>query len=70
MDHSASGSDALKAYASFRSVLVGWVDLVRAGEMLVEAGGGAYRVRFRGLLSMCGRVLSRTGLVCIYVSCW
>ena len=65
-----SGSEALKAYASFRSVLVGWVDLVRAGEMSVEGGGGEYRLRFKGLLSTCGRVISRTGLVCTYVGCW
>ena len=71
-------SKALKAYASlyasFQSVLVDWVDLVCAGQMLVEVGGGVYHLRFRGLLSTCGRrsstgdkVLSQTGLVCKYI---
>ena len=78
LDHSVSRSKALKAYTSlctsFQSVLVDWVDLVHARQMLVEVGGGVYHLHFRGLLSTCGRwsstgdkVLSQTGLVCKYI---
>lgn len=69
VDHSASGSEPLNAYASLWSVLAGWVGLVRDGEgclggvKVVETGGGVCRLRLAGLSSMRGERSSAGGEV-------